>query len=139
MTGGVAGRLASSELDSAAVKAEQSKLTVQVQQAAEAIGFEEVYKLNFLDNRMDTVSRMDIAHELTPHVQDYRPDMMFTHHPGDYNWDHTSTFDAVMMAARANPPDHFPSEVRTFEVLSSTERAWQNGGRAFMSNCYFDV
>lgn len=139
MTGGVAGRLAAGDADSKAVKAEQAKLAVQVQQSAEAIGFEQVSCLSFPDNRMDTVSRMDIAHQLIPHVQSYRPDLVFTHHPGDYNWDHTITFDATMMAARPNPPDHAPSEICTFEVPSSTERAWQNGGRAFMPNYYIDV
>ena len=139
MTSGVTGRLATGEIESMAVKVEQAKLLDQVQRAAEAIGFEQIFNLNFPDNRMDTVSRMDIAHELIPHVQNYRPDLIFTHHPGDYNWDHTSTFDAVMMAARSNPPDHSPSEICTFEVLSSTERAWQNGDRAFMPNYYVDV
>jgi LmbE family N-acetylglucosaminyl deacetylase len=139
MTGGVTGRLVGDEMESAAVKAEQAKLSHQVQQAAEAVGFHEVFNLNFPDNRMDTVSRMDISHELIPHIQSYRPDLIFTHHPGDYNWDHTSTFDAVMIAARANPPDHSPSEICTFEVLSSTERAWQNGSRTFLPNYYVDV
>lgn len=139
MTGGVTGRLATDEVELMSVKVEQAELADQVQRAAEAIGFEEIFNLNFPDNRMDTVSRMDIAHELIPHIQNYRPNLIFTHHPGDYNWDHTSTFDAVMMAARPNPPDHSPSEICTFEVLSSTERAWQNGGRAFLPNYYVNV
>jgi len=72
-------------------------------------------------------------------IQRVKPSLVFTHHPGDYNWDHGRTFDAVMMAARRNPPDFSPLEVRTFEVLSSTERAWQEPSRAFHPNLYMDV
>jgi LmbE family N-acetylglucosaminyl deacetylase len=110
-----------------------------MRRAADVLGFEEISMLDFPDNRMDTASRMDVTHALTPHVQSFRPDVLITHHPGDYNWDHTVTFDAVMMAARPNPPDHFPAEIWACEVPSSTERSWQDGGRAFHPNLYVDI
>lgn len=139
MTGGVTGRLASLNDVSSETSAAQEVLKRQVQMAADVLGFEDVTCLDFPDNRMDTVSRMDLAHALTPYIQSFKPDVVFTHHPGDYNWDHGLTFDAVMMAARPNPPDHTPSEIFTFEVPSSTERAWQSGDRTFMPNKYVDV
>ncbi|MGE5545972.1 MAG: PIG-L deacetylase family protein [Solirubrobacterales bacterium] len=137
MTAGVTGRLAGDAVNEAA--AEQAELADQMRRAAEVIGFETTTVFGFPDNRMDTVSRMDLAQALMPLVQDYRPDLVITHHPGDYNWDHTLTFDAVMMAARPNPPDHAPSEIWTFEVPSSTERAWQDGARAFHPNLYVNA
>lgn len=139
MTGGVTGRLGPDQIANAAAQPAQSELAGQTQRAAEVIGFEQTTNLDFPDNRMDTVSRMDLAHAISPHVQTFRPDLIFTHHPGDYNWDHAMTFDAVMMAARPNPPDHTPSEICTFEVPSSTERAWQTGGRTFQPNVFVDV
>ena len=139
MTGGVTGRLANPGAADATVEVERAELADQVRRAAEVTGFEETTMLDFPDNRMDTVSRMDLAHALIPHIETFRPDLVITHHPGDYNWDHTLTFDAVMMAARPNPPDHSPTEIWTFEVPSSTERAWQDGARAFHPNLYVDI
>jgi hypothetical protein len=46
---------------------------------------------------------------------------------------------SVMMVARPNPPEFMPLEIRTFEVLSATERAWQEPSRAFLPNLYVDV
>jgi LmbE family N-acetylglucosaminyl deacetylase len=135
MTAGVAGRLVSGS----AAGPEQGALRAQLLRAADVIGFHGVDTFDFPDNRMDTVSRMDLALVLREVVERVRPTLVFTHHPGDYNWDHTRTFDAVMMAARPNPPDFAPLEIRTFEVLSSTERAWQEPARAFHPNLYVDV
>lgn len=139
LTSGVTGRIAGATALGAEVAAERAELIGQMRRAGEVVGFAATTVLDFPDNRMDTVSRMDVAHALIPHIQDYRPDLVITHHPGDYNWDHTATFDAVMMAARPNPPDHSPAEIWTFEVLSSTERAWQDPSRAFHPNLYVDV
>ncbi|MEO0389185.1 MAG: PIG-L deacetylase family protein [Pseudomonadota bacterium] len=137
MTAGVAGRL--TEPEAAVQSPERAALLAQLHAAADVVGYAGRTVLGFPDNRMDTVSRMDIAHALTPHVQTLRPDLVLTHHPGDYNWDHGRTFDAVMMAARANPPDHAPGEIWAFEVLSSTERGWQTPDRAFHPNLYVDI
>lgn len=135
MTRGVAGRDAGGVADRAA----QAELERQMRVAAEVIGFRSVAQLDFPDNRLDTVSRMDLSHAIRAVVEEKRPNVVFTHHPGDYNWDHTRVFDATMMATRANAGDFFPSRVLTFEVLSSTERSWQEPGRAFHPNIWVDV
>ena len=139
MTSGVTGRLADVTEDIPSIKSNQIALADQARRAGDLLGFSKTTILNFPDNRMDTLSRMDLAHAVTPHVQLFRPDLVITHHPGDYNWDHAMTFDAVMMAARSNPPDHMPREIWTFEVPSSTERAWQSSDRAFHPNLYVDI
>lgn len=138
LSAGVAGRFTIDEL-SQDIKNQQKTLAEQTQRAAEELGFSHVDTFDFADNRMDTVSRMDLSHCLRPLIEREQPNMVFTHHPGDYNWDHTRVFDAVMMAARCNPPEFSPAEIRTFEVLSSTERAWQTAGRMFCPNVYVDV
>jgi len=71
-------------------------------------------------------------------VERVRPDTIFTHHPGDYNWDHTVTFDAVLMASRHSPGEFAAREVLAFEVLSSSERGYRNGS-AFAPTVYVDV
>jgi len=58
-------------------------------------------------------------------VQAYKPDVVYTHHPGDYNVDHRVAFDAAVFATRPCPGEHYPRRVYSFEVPSSTEWAWQ--------------
>ncbi len=137
MTNGVGGRYTDSE--NTKIADEQRELAKQATKAAELIGFSSIEFGDFPDNRMDTVSRADLTHWVRAQIEDKRPHTVFTHHPGDYNWDHTLTFEAVMMGARPNPPEFCPSEIRTFEVLSSTERAWQSESRAFHPNLFIDV
>jgi len=137
MTNGIGGRF--SDTQDPAIRRAQQDLMQQSKQAAALVGFSAVAYGGFEDNRMDVISRADLSHKVREHVAAWQPDLVFTHHPGDYNWDHTATFDAVMMACRPNPPEFSPSEIRTFEVLSSTERAWQSPDRAFHPNLFIDV
>jgi N-acetylglucosamine malate deacetylase 1 len=139
MSAGVGGRHILGPDSASVLRGEQEELGLQTRRAAGVIGYGGIDTFDFPDNRMDTVSRMDLSHALRPVIERERPDLVLTHHPGDYNWDHTATFDAVMMAARVNPPEFSPAEIRTFEVLSSTERAWQEPSRAFHPNLYVDV
>jgi LmbE family N-acetylglucosaminyl deacetylase len=137
ITQGIAGRLSTTASNEACDA--QQQLHAESLRAANVLGVGEVIHMTFPDNRLDTVSRNDIALEIAPIVQSYQPQLVITHHPGDYNWDHTRVFDAVMMAARANYPDYTPSAIWTFEVPSSTERAWQSPQRSFHPNIFIDV
>jgi LmbE family N-acetylglucosaminyl deacetylase len=139
MSAGIAGRFSRDTGAAEDIQRQQRSLADQTGRAAKVIGYSGIDRCDFPDNRMDIVGRQDLSLALRPIIERERPDIIMTHHPGDYNWDHTATFDAVMMAARCNPPEFFPREIRTFEVLSATERAWQDGSRAFLPNHYVDV
>jgi LmbE family N-acetylglucosaminyl deacetylase len=138
MSAGVGGRYDTEGALSPTVKAGQAALQDQMRQAANIIGYVGVDAFNFPDNRMDSVSRTELSRAIRPVIDRVRPSLVLTHHPGDYNWDHTRTYDAVMMAARRNPPDFSPDEIWLFEVLSSTERAWQ-ARQPFLPSIYVDV
>lgn len=137
LTGGVGGRHGTSEGDVVATL--QAALRKEAADAHEVVGFSRVELLDFPDNRLDLVGRMEIARAIKPIIADFKPDVVFTHHPGDYNWDHSRAFDGVLMAARADPAEHAPTELYTFEVASSTERAWQSADRAFLPNTWVDI
>jgi len=138
MSAGIGGRHEKDDIRSDEVRRLQVDLEQQMRAAADIIGFQEVHSFDFPDNRLDTVSRMDLTHAIRPLIDQVQPDLVLTHHPGDYNWDHTRTFDAVMMAARTNPPDFGPAEIWLFEVRSSTERSWQSR-QPFTPSIYVDV
>lgn len=137
---GVEGRYATRVAASdARLKAELSKLEADSQKAAAILGIRRIYRLGFPDNRMDTVSRMDVSHAIRKVVEKERPQVVFTHHHADYNWDHTLVFESVLMACRPNPGDFFPCQIYSFEVLSSTERSFQTGQHMFTPNHYVSV
>jgi N-acetylglucosamine malate deacetylase 1 len=139
MTKGILGRSDNPEKPREEDLAALDALQIDIRRASDVIGFSSITNMEFPDNRMDKVSRMDLAHAVRSIIVKTEPNVVFTHHPGDYNWDHSQTFDAVMMAARINPPEFAPAEIRTFEVLSSTERSWQDPSRAFHANLYEDI
>lgn len=118
---------------------ELAQLQDHAGQACEILGVKESWFLNFPDNRLDAVSRMDIVWELKKVARNVKPDMVFTHHHGDYNWDHTAVYDAVLMAFRANSGESFPDGIYTFEVLSATERASQSPPFIFTPNIWVDT
>ncbi len=138
-TPGISGRLSNEDDKSKEQFLQIEHLKKSTQMAASLIGYKTISELNFPDNRLDTISRMDLSHAISNSMKNRITNIVFTHHPGDYNWDHGIVFDAVLMATRCNPPDNFPSELRTFEVLSSTERSWQGPNTAFHPNCYVDI
>lgn len=139
LTDGVTGRSENYNDAKVSMKREIEKRRKEMKCAAKIIGFKSHEAFSFPDNRLDTVARADIANALRRVIEKIKPYTIFTHHPGDYNWDHTICFDSAMMAARRNSGDFSPNEIITFEVPSSTERSWQEPSRSFHPNLYVDV
>lgn len=67
-------------------------------------------------------------------VQDWQPEIVYTHHDGDINADHRALSEAVLVACR---PYAAPSvkSIRMFETPSSSE--W--GARPFVPNLFVDI
>ncbi len=139
ITGGKGGRKISTEAESDAVKKEQEILSIEIQKACSSLCVKKHERLSFPDNRLDTVSRMDISLRISEFASSFKPDVVFTHHPGDYNWDHTIAYDATLMAFRANFGDQYPDAILSYEVLSSSERSAQNANFIFCPNFFVDI
>lgn len=119
--------------------AEIDALTGDARRAAALLGVSTQTFLGLPDNRLDTVPRMDIVRELNILLDRLRPDVVFTHHHGDYNWDHRAAHEATVMACRACPGEVHPATLLTYEVPSSTERAIQHSGTVFLPTVYVDI
>lgn len=88
--------------------------------AAKIVGYSKVYFADFPDNRFDSVDLLDVVKYIENIKNEFRPDIIYTHHGGDLNVDHQITFKAVLTATR--PINDCPvKELYTFETLSSTE------------------
>ena len=106
-------------------------------EAQAVLGCSNVFSLGFPDNRMDTLSILDVVKPLEEIIQEFKPVSVYTHHYGDLNVDHRVTHQAVMTACRPLPGSSV-KQIYTFEVMSSTEWA-SPGNLPFLKNYYVDI
>ncbi len=109
-----------------------------IKNAAKAIGYHEVKTYDFPDNRFDSVALLDLVKVIEKEKNEFKPEIIFTHHGGDTNVDHRQTFDAVITATR--PMSHeVVKTIIAFETPSSTE--WQafNHPNYFKPNLFLEV
>ena len=104
---------------------ELSALGKAAQKAGEILGVASVTLMEFPDNRMDSVDRLEIVKAIENFVERYRPHTVVTHHAGDVNIDHRLTHEAVFTACRPQPTNPV-KRLLAFEVPSSTE--WTPSG-----------
>ena len=106
-------------------------------EASRILGAQAPIFLSFPDNRMDTVSLLDVIKSLEKIINQLKPQIVYTHHSDDLNIDHQITHQAVMTACRPQPNSTI-REIFSFEVLSSTE--WSIGSEnIFKANCFVDI
>ena len=106
--------------------------------AGNILGTASVKLLDFPDNRMDSLDRLDVIKAIETEIEQIKPDTVVTHHCGDVNIDHRITHEAVVTACRPQP-GHPVQLLLSFEVASSTE--WQPTGSniAFQPNWFENV
>ncbi|WP_035054073.1 PIG-L deacetylase family protein [Andreprevotia chitinilytica] len=94
--------------------------------------------LDYPDNRMDTVARLDVTQTVEQLIATHRPSVVYTHWAGDVNVDHRRIHEAVVTACRPQP-GHPVETLLFFEIASSTE--WQPPGSAapFLPNWFIDI
>ncbi len=120
----------------------EEKLVQQLHGHARAVGkllgARSVSFERFPDNRFDGLPLLEIVKKVEKHIEQVRPEVIFTHHPGDLNVDHRAAFRAVLTASR--PVNGTPvRDLYTFEIASSTEWAFQQIQPAFRPNVFVDI
>lgn len=115
-----------------------SELARAARKANDILGAASLELLDFPDNRMDSVDRLDVIKKVEAAVDAFGPDLVYTHHAGDVNIDHQVIHHAVVTACRPVPGQRVES-ILFFEVASSTE--WQPPGTApqFAPNWFVDI
>jgi LmbE family N-acetylglucosaminyl deacetylase len=106
--------------------------------AGSILGVASVKLLDFPDNRMDSLDRLDVIKAIEIEIERIKPHTVVTHHCGDVNIDHRIIHEAVIAACRPQP-GHSVRLLLAFEVASSTE--WQPAGSsvAFQPNWFENV
>jgi len=113
-------------------------LHARAQQAADKVGAKELVLCKLPDNRLDTVPLLDVVKTVEDLVARFRPETIYTHHPGDLNVDHGVIHRAVLTATRP-VSGQCVRDLYAFEVPSSTEWAFQRLEPSFRPNVFVDV
>jgi len=106
--------------------------------ALKVLGVELLAAFDFTDNAMDEHPRIEIVQALEETMVRFRPDVVYTHHPGDLNIDHRRVHEAVMTACRP-VPEFCVREVYCFEVASATGWSSPSMSRPFVPQRFVDI
>ncbi len=117
---------------------ELTELSQAAQTAGKILGVASIKMLDFPDNRMDSVNRLDVIKAIEKHIMQVKPETVVTHHAGDVNIDHQIIHEAVVTACRPEPR-HPVRRLLAFEVNSSTEWQPPSSARQFKPNWFEDV
>ncbi|MBI4825106.1 MAG: PIG-L family deacetylase [Nitrospirae bacterium] len=128
--------------DSRRMRAKREKdiadLKKQLRKAGKILGVKKTFSFDLPDNRFDTVALLDIVKTIELIKKETDPDIVFTHHKGDLNYDHCITFRAVMTAFRPMAGERARA-IYSFEVPSSTEWSAPSSDSYFMPNHFVDI
>lgn len=104
--------------------------------AAAALGVTDYVHLDYPDMRLDTIAHAELNRVIEDHVQEFRPEIVYTVHP-DVNRDHRAIFDSVAVATRPSP-GQVVRRVLTYGPTSSVE--WTPAGTSwFVPNWFVDI
>ena len=109
-----------------------------IENARKVIGYDSVGIYDFPDNRFDAVDLLDIIKVVEKEKEEFKPEIIFTHHGGDLNIDHQRTFKAVMTATRPMENEVVKTIV-TFESPSGTEWQASSDPRHFIPNLFVKI
>lgn len=106
--------------------------------ACDTLGVEKLVLVGLPDQRLDTLSLLDVIGPIEQCIADLQPDVVLTHFAGDVNEDHRLVARATMVAARPVPGTSV-RKVCAFEIPSSTDWAPPIPGSIFTPNLYVDI
>lgn len=107
-------------------------------QACETLGVDRLVMVGLPDQRLDTLSLLDVITPIEQCIEELQPDVVLTHFPGDVNEDHRLVARATLVATRPVPGTSV-RRVCAFEIASSTDWAPPLAGSVFAPNVYVDI
>lgn len=114
------------------------ELQNQSRQASKLLGVKDLFLYDLPDNRFDTVLLLEVVKLFEDLIKNIEPQIIFTHHSGDLNIDHTVTNRAMLTATRPLPGTCV-KEIYAFEILSSTDWSFNQLHGIFHPNVYFNI
>ena len=112
------------------------------QEAYKILGVSKLYDADFPNIKMNTVPHLELVQFIERCIEDFKADVIITHHPSDTNNDHVVTSYAVQAASRLfQRKEGVPvlKELLFMEVLSSTEWSFDAKGKRFTPNYFVEI
>ncbi len=106
--------------------------------AVKILGASHIYFESFADNMFDSVPLLNIVRTIESYIDTIRPSVIFTHHGGDLNIDHSITARAVLTAARPMPGCPV-KHLYAFEVLSATDWSFGQISPGFIPHYFISI
>jgi N-acetylglucosamine malate deacetylase 1 len=132
-------------LVTAAVPPEYSKAQItaqrrQIQAVRDAYPFEQLHWLKLPTTRLESIPLNQIVGRIRDVVEQVRPHTVYVPHRGDVHSDHRVVHEAVMAVTKSfHMRKYGIRRVLACEVLSETDAAYPEVGRAFLPNVLVDV
>lgn len=105
--------------------------------ANHVLGVKEIFFGAFPDMRLDEVCHIEINRFIYEVIENIRPDLILTHHPGDVNLDHQLVYQSTMVASR--PINKNRPDILLYETPSATEWHSYDMLTAFIPNVFIDI
>ncbi len=106
--------------------------------ASNRMGVSDVRFGELEDQRLDMLPILEVTQRVDAVLQDVRPQIVYTHHRGDINRDHTVLHEATLTAARPYSAP-FVKRILCYETPSATEWAGPYPESAFIPNVFVDI
>jgi len=119
-----------------------SALQANQAQAFALMGVEKCYAGDFPNIQMNTVPHLALVQFIENCIEDWRAEVVFTHHPSDTNNDHVMTSYAAQAASRLFQRREGIPPLREFfymEVPSSTEWSFDSSANRFSPNTFIEI
>ena len=116
----------------------QNRLNKNSKAANKVIGVKNLKFFDLPDNQFDNNSLLSLTKVIEKEIQNFKPNIIFTHFINDLNIDHQYTSRAVLTAARPQIKNSV-DEILFFEINSSTDYQINSNGLQFMPNYFVDI
>jgi N-acetylglucosamine malate deacetylase 1 len=129
-------------VDVRTLRPDDMDLNNDIATANQRLGFGVPVLGSFPNIRMNNVDHVELVQFIESQILRFRPDRIFTHHPGDLNNDHLQVSRACMAAARLfqRRNDLKPIDsLHLMEISSSSDWAFAGVGEVFIPNTFVDV
>lgn len=110
----------------------------EAKKAMEILGVKKIEFNTLLDMKLDTVPHIKINNVIEKKIDEFQPDIVYTHHWGDINKDHRLVFESTMVSVRPTP-NQTVKKIYTYETPSSTEWDTTQLNKIFIPNVFVDI
>ena len=113
-------------------------VATEMNQLSEVSTFPKGIDVYVYNQKLDTIAMLRITQRIEKEIENFSPEVIYTHHHGDLNLDHRIVNNATITACRPMPNSSI-REIFTFEILSSTDWQAQGENNQFVPNYFNDI